>query len=117
MLVVLEQVTYAPFGPVTGWVYGNRLAMRRPVDLDYQPQAVEVLHTDTQGVQTAIGLRLGYVFDAVGNLIRLEDSRSPATVKRRFGYDGLDRLASMRTTDEVVLQGCNSYKPACWSTP
>jgi RHS repeat-associated protein len=102
--VLLNQATYAPFGPVTGWVYGNGLAMRRPVDLDYQPQAVEVLHTDGQGVQTAVGLRLGYIFDAVGNLLRLEDSRSPGTVKRRFGYDGLDRLASMRKADEELLQ-------------
>jgi len=100
MLVALQQMIYPPFCPTTGWAYSNGLAMRRPVDLDYQPQAVEMLHTDTQGVQTAVGLRLGYVFDAVGNLIQLGDATIPGG-PRDFGYDASNRMAQMSRLSQV----------------
>jgi hypothetical protein len=48
--VLLSHASYTLFGPVTCWVYGTWLAMRRPLDLNCCPQAVEVVHTSTEGV-------------------------------------------------------------------
>jgi hypothetical protein len=48
--VLLSHASYMLFGPVTCWVYGTWLAMRRPLDLNCRPQALEVVHTSTAGV-------------------------------------------------------------------
>ena len=53
--IVVNNVTYAAFGPATGWTYGNGRQLQRPLDLDYRPQAV---HDPAAG-----GLSLGYGYD------------------------------------------------------
>ncbi|MDQ3024106.1 MAG: RHS repeat protein, partial [bacterium] len=61
--VLLSQATHAPFGPVTGWSFGNGRSLQRSLNQNYQPNTIND--------PAAGGLSLGYAFDAVGNLSTL----------------------------------------------
>ncbi len=94
---LLSSAAYYPFGPVSRWTYGNGRILRRSLNQNYQPGFVE----DT----TVGGISEGYSFDAVGNLesLRKADQLDPA--KRKYGYDGLNRLTEVRDGANAVLQG------------
>lgn len=81
--VLITRVTYAPFGPPTGWIYGNNRHLLRAVNLNYQP---ETIRDGSLG-----GLSLRYTFDAVGRLELLEKGDQSALLAR-YGYDALGRL-------------------------
>lgn len=81
--VWVNNVTYAAFGPATGWTYGNGRQLQRPLDLDYRPQAV---HDPAAG-----GLSLGYGYDPVGSIIELK-SGAGSEVLAKYAYDTLGRL-------------------------
>jgi len=81
--VVLTGATYAPFGPSTGWTYGNGRVFTRTLNENYQPQAIQDAG--------AGGLSLGFGFDAVGNLTLLQNAARTANLAQ-YGYDGLNRL-------------------------
>lgn len=81
--VVVSNVTYAAFGPATGWTYGNGRQLQRPVDLDYRPQAV---HDPAAG-----GLSLSFGYDPVGSITQLKNAES-AIVLAKYAYDTLGRL-------------------------
>ena len=85
--VLLNQASYAPFGPVTGWTYGNGRSLQRALDQDYRPVAVE---DSAPG-----GLSLGFGYDAVGNLTQLTPANDPAPIIN-FGYDALSRLTQTK---------------------
>ena len=84
--VVLTGVAYAPFGPATGWQYGNGRSLQRPLNRNYQPDAV---HDADMG-----GLSLGYVFDPAGNLTLLQDGAKTQNIAQ-YGYDALNRLSQV----------------------
>lgn len=81
--IVITGATYAPFGPATGWEYGNGRILLRDVNHNYQPVAI---HDAGAG-----GLSLGYGYDAVGNLTALKDA-TQTTPLAQYGYDALNRL-------------------------
>ncbi|AWH31305.1 RHS repeat protein [Stenotrophomonas sp. YAU14A_MKIMI4_1] len=81
--VVVDNVTYAAFGPATGWSYGNGRQLQRPLDLDYRPQAV---HDPAAG-----GLSLSYGYDPVGSITELKNGAG-STVLATYAYDTLGRL-------------------------
>jgi RHS repeat-associated protein len=81
--VVVNNVTYAAFGPATGWTYGNGRQLQRPLDLDYRPQAV---HDPAAG-----GLSLGYDYDPVGSITELKNGAG-SEVLAKYAYDTLGRL-------------------------
>lgn len=81
--IVVNNVTYAAFGPATGWTYGNGRQLQRPLDLDYRPQAV---HDPAAG-----GLSLGYGYDPVGSITELKNGTG-STVLAKYAYDALGRL-------------------------
>ncbi len=80
--------TYYPFGPVSRWTYGNGRTLRRSLNQNYQPGFIE----DT----VPGGISEGYSFDAVGNLesLRKADQLEPA--RKKYAYDGLNRLTHVR---------------------
>ena len=82
--VLLNNATYEPFGPVSGWTYGNGRTLSRSYDLDYQPKTV---FDNTSG-----GLSLGYGYNKVGELTELKDGLQ-STVQAKYDYDTLGRLA------------------------
>ncbi len=81
--IVVNSVSYAAFGPATGWTYGNGRQLQRPLDLDYRPQAV---HDPAAG-----GLSLGYGYDPVGSITELKNGTG-STVLAKYAYDALGRL-------------------------
>ncbi len=83
---VIAGITYAPFGPATGWQYGNGRILLRNLNRNYQPEAI----SDSD----AGGLSLGYGFDAAGNLTTLQTADQAQTLAR-YGYDGLNRLTQV----------------------
>jgi len=83
---VIAGITYAPFGPATGWQYGNGRILLRNLNRNYQPDAI----WDAD----AGGLSLRYGFDAVGNLTTLQQA-DQTTMLAQYGYDGLNRLTQV----------------------
>lgn len=83
---VIAGITYAPFGPATGWQYGNGRILLRNLNRNYQP---ETLWDADVG-----GLSLRYGFDAVGNLTTLQQANQNTTLAQ-YGYDGLNRLTQV----------------------
>jgi RHS repeat-associated protein len=81
--LVVTNVSHAPFGPATGWTYGNGRQLLRPVDTDYRPHAVHDTAVD--------GLSLGFGYDPVGSITELKNGTGSA-VQARYGYDTLGRL-------------------------
>lgn len=96
--VVVTDVTYAPFGPATGWTYGNGRRLQRPVDADYRPQAV---HDPSQG-----GLTLSFGYDVVGNITELKDGIG-STGLAKYEYDTLGRLT--QTQDGATSTPIEAY--------
>ena len=99
---VLLNGSYAPFGPVQAWQFGNGLEFRRTLNMDYRIGVVE------DGAENVIGpgLSLGYEFDAVGNLAVLRNGKQIDTL-RTYDYDGLDRLTEVRDAQADVWQSYN----------
>ncbi len=85
--VVVTNVTYAPFGPATGWTYGNGRTLQRPVDQDYRTIAV---HDPAPG-----GLSVGYGYDAVGDITELTNGDG-TEVLAQYSYDALGRLTQTK---------------------
>lgn len=85
--VVVTNVTYAPFGPATGWTYGNGRTLQRPVDQDYRTIAV---HDPAPG-----GLSVGYGYDAVGGIAELTNGDG-TEVLAQYSYDALGRLTQTK---------------------
>ncbi len=85
--VVVTNVTYAPFGPATGWTYGNGRTLQRPVDKDYRTIAV---HDPAPG-----GLSVGYGYDAVGGITELTNGDG-TEVLAQYSYDALGRLTQTK---------------------
>ncbi|MBN5130680.1 RHS repeat protein [Stenotrophomonas maltophilia] len=98
--IVVNNVTYAAFGPATGWTYGNGRQLQRPLDLDYRPQAV---HDPAAG-----GLSLGYGYDPVGSINELKNGTG-STVLAKYAYDTLGRLTQTQTQDGTTGTPIETY--------
>ncbi|WP_242112271.1 RHS repeat-associated core domain-containing protein [Luteimonas aquatica] len=81
--LLLDQASYSPFGPVTGWRYGNDRRLIYALDLNYNPMIIRS--------SNANGFSLHFNFDASGNLIQL-DNADQSAILARYRYDALDRL-------------------------
>lgn len=97
--VLLDQVTYLPFGPTTGWTYGNGRVITRSYDQDYRPIAIQDASPG--------GMSLGFGYDAVGNLTKLGAASGVATPDVVYGYDSLGRLT--RTADGPTNVAIDTY--------
>ena len=96
--VVVTNVTYAPFGPATGWTYGNGRTLQRPVDQDYRTVAV---NDPTPG-----GLSIGFGYNEVGGITELMDD-DRTEVLAQYGYDTLGRL--IQTKDGATGTPIETY--------
>lgn len=81
--VLLTDVGYLPFGPSTGWRYGNGRTMVRNFDQDYRPIGI----ADSKG-----DLKIGLGYDPVGDLVDLASGDQQAKLQ----YDALGRLTHFR---------------------
>ena len=85
---IFSGATYDPFGPASGWVWGNGTAHSRNFDLRGLLQSQSMV-TDTR--------TLGY--DAAGQLIALNDSRHDLD----FDYNPLGQLTSFTSNSSAPL--------------
>jgi len=83
---VVSNVTYEPFGPVTGMKFGNGMTEARTFDLDYR------LGTLTDTATSALQ-HLTYGYDADSNVKTIANAVTPAN-SQTLGYDTLNRLNS-----------------------
>jgi RHS repeat-associated protein len=91
-VTILSGVTYDPFGPITGWTWGNGTSSTsRAFDTDGKL-------TTITNVPSAIGTRtLGY-----DDAFRITSANDTATPNWTLGYDLLDRLTSATKTVTTI---------------
>ncbi|MEQ1890176.1 MAG: DUF6531 domain-containing protein, partial [Alphaproteobacteria bacterium] len=78
-------ITYAPFGPLTGFTFGNGIVLSQTFDPDYRLTGIAAT-----GVQN-----LGYSHDAAGNVTAISDAQTTSgkpAGNQSFAYDDLNRL-------------------------
>jgi YD repeat-containing protein len=78
--VVVDNVNYLPYGPVTNYLYGNGKTYSVDYDQDYR---INTILTDN--------LQLDFSYDANNNITQLGD-RITTAENQDFEYDSLDRL-------------------------
>jgi RHS repeat-associated protein len=76
---LLSGVTYDPFGPATGWTWGNSTSVSRAYDEDGNPHQI-----------LTAGVTNGYTVDNAERITGLSDSGLSSNTWT-FGYDLLDR--------------------------
>ncbi|CBL45672.1 RhsD protein [gamma proteobacterium HdN1] len=81
-----NNVSYEPFGPVTGFTWGNGLTETLSYDTHYQPEAIKTSagSTDVRSLQ--------YGFNLANELDHLTDAKTPAR-SQLFSYDPNGRLS------------------------
>jgi RHS repeat-associated protein len=85
---LLNNITYDPFGPITGWTWGNGTAASRGFDTDGKITQVD----------NANGASLkNYGYDDAFRITSITDAANGA-LSWTYGYDTLDRLNSATTT-------------------
>ncbi|WP_404932160.1 RHS repeat protein [Massilia atriviolacea] len=97
-IVLLSNISYAPFGGTSGWTWGNSTpaspnAHVRSFDLDGR------LSSYTLGAPSADGVVRTVVYDAANRIKGYTHTGTgtapvPATLDQTFGYDELNRLTS-----------------------
>ncbi|WP_036281129.1 RHS repeat-associated core domain-containing protein [Methylocystis sp. ATCC 49242] len=78
---IVSNVTYAPFGGVTGWNMGNGGVYRRTIDANNRVASIVM-----PGARS-----ITLTYDAASRIVGMNDNQRPA---KTFGYDALDRLTS-----------------------
>lgn len=79
--IIVDGVTYSPFGGAIGWTFGNGAAYGRTIDLNGRIAGLALPANDN----------LALTYDAAGRIAKITDSAIDA---KTFGYDALDRLTS-----------------------
>jgi YD repeat-containing protein len=87
---LLSQVLYEPFGPVTGWTWGNNTNEARVYDQD----------GNVTNLEAAEGFTYGY--DSAFRITGITDTDN-AALSQSYGYDALDRLTTATGTSLIDL--------------
>lgn len=82
---LLANVLYQPFGPTSGWTWGNATLAVREYDTDGK-----VTDIDSAGLK-------GYAYDDAFRITGITDADDP-NLSQTYGYDSLDRLTSASGT-------------------
>jgi RHS repeat-associated protein len=83
---VLSGITYKPFGPSSGLLYGNSVKETEVYDLDYR--LTSLTDSGTASVQN-----LAYGYDLANNVTAITDAITPGN-SQAFGYDVRNELTS-----------------------
>lgn len=94
---IASSVTYEPFGPVTGFTFGNSHTDTRTYDLDYR----------MTGVLDSSTAWLSYVYDNANNVSSITDHVNGGN-SQTFGYDVINRLTS-------ATSGYGGYGSMAWT--
>lgn len=123
--VVVTNVTYAPFGPATGWTYGNGRTLQRPVDQDYRYEgisdpasgglALSFTYDPTGAITTLIdgtgdGALIHYSYDALGRLVQTKDGATGVSIEK-YAYDATGNRTVLETSAgaQVYTYSSNSH--------
>ncbi|MDQ1814179.1 BPSL0067 family protein, partial [Massilia sp. CCM 9210] len=97
-IVLLNNITYAPFGGTTGWTWGNSVSANeyahvRSYDLDGRISSYTLGSPSANGIVRTLNYDAasrikGYTHTGTGT------APSPASLNQTFGYDELNRLTS-----------------------
>ena len=93
--VLLNNAAYQPAGPVASWQYGNGRTLTRTYDLDYRATGVRD--------PGAGGLDIGYGYDSASYLRQIT-TQSTSTIRAKFDYDALGRLAARKNAADVLQE-------------
>lgn len=95
--ILLDQISYAPFGAVQSWVWGNNTSTApnvyaRNFDLDGRVTSYPL----GNGQAAVPGLLRTLTYDAASNITAITHTgnATAGNYDQQFGYDGLDRLVS-----------------------
>jgi RHS repeat-associated protein len=113
--VLARAIQRLPFGPATGWIYGNGLAESRQYDLQYRPMAFNsgnqsaVVYTGYDGnnnyaQRTVNGDVQAFSYNGLGRL----DTASGAFGTRDYGYDPVGNRISQNAGGQNTLY---AYEP------
>ncbi|WP_282295262.1 RHS repeat-associated core domain-containing protein [Stenotrophomonas sp. PS02289] len=100
--VVVNNLMYAPFGPATGWNYGDGRQLIRPVDRNYRPERIWDVGQD--------GLSLGFTYDPVGAITELKTADGGSSLAQ-FGYDSMGRLTQTKDGPTGTVIEAYDYDP------
>jgi RHS repeat-associated protein len=95
--LLATNVTYMPFGPISGLLYGNGLARTNIYDKDYRLTAITTLAGITN-IQN-----LGFAYNVANNIVAISDNLASAR-SQAFDYD-----PDYRLTQAVGLYGTDKY--------
>src|SRR5262249_10572969 len=90
-------ITYEPFGPVSGFTYGNGLTDTLTYDQDYRLTGIKT------SSNSANVMDMGFAYDNANNITSITDTLD-ATRNQSFTYDADQRLLSA-----VGKYGTDSY--------
>ena len=85
--VLLNNVTYEPFGPVNGWSWGNSTTVSRNYDQDGKIAAINTA-----------GDTINFGYDNAFRITSVTDTGTGADTWNPIGYDLLDRLTGAANT-------------------
>jgi RHS repeat-associated protein len=85
--VILNNVTYDPFGPVNGWAWGNSTTASRNYDQDGKVTAIN-----------SAGDTINFGYDNAFRITSITDTGTGADTWTPIGYDLLDRLTGATKT-------------------
>ena len=97
---VASAISYNPFGPATGFTFGNGVKGTRSYDLDYR-----MMSLDDVGLSAI--QNLGYDYDAANNLLGITDTVTAAD-SQTLVYDALNRLLT-------ATSGAGGYGSLAWT--
>lgn len=101
--VVADSMTYLPYGPMTGWSYGNGLTRHYYYDQNYVAGDLRLTGITTMdGGSTLQSLLMQY--DANNRINSITNYADP-TQSQTFGYDWTGRLTSAASTGNTLSLG------------
>ncbi len=94
--ILLNNATYLPAGPSTGWTYGNGRTLVRSFDKDYRALTIKGNATGS--------LDLGFRYDNAGYLKEVTNAALATTPQFKLTYDALGRITQRTTSANAVLE-------------
>ncbi|TBW44495.1 hypothetical protein EZI54_23775 [Marinobacter halodurans] len=98
---LLDGVEYAPFGPISGWAWGNGLSMNRAFDNNGRVSNLKTATNDSRDFE----------YDALGNIVSIFGND-----EQHFEYDAENRLKVALSSDFSLGYDYDANGNRTWET-